>query len=108
MGKPSRLSPEEIRAGLTSADERTRANAARSTCACHGDWDLYRELLPTLHDFALHDPSPRVRGEAIHSMSDPMVVNLHEDARYKQDERREQAAQRRKERASRPSRQRRR
>jgi hypothetical protein len=88
MGKPPHLPAEAIRIGLASADERTRAVAARSSCVCHGDWSLFRELLPQLRELARSDPSARVRAEARHVLQDPIVQSMHDDERFDREEHR--------------------
>ena len=66
-----------------------RAVAARAACPCHGSFDLLREVQPELELLARHDPSPRVRKAARHTLGDVLNLNIHEDARARRDERRE-------------------
>ena len=60
---------EQILADLGSADEATRAQAARQLCPCHTDWEVFEQTLDTLRRMT-KDPSPLVRANALHVFED--------------------------------------
>jgi hypothetical protein len=72
--------------GLRSPDERTRANAVRAICPCHGSFDDLRRYEDDLRRMAKDDPSARVRGEARHVLRDAFVVNHNDEQRQRRDD----------------------
>src|SRR5713101_6128098 len=60
---------EQILTDLRSADEATRAQAARQLCPCHTDWEVFEQTLDTLRRMT-KDPSPLVRANALHVFED--------------------------------------
>jgi hypothetical protein len=79
---------DETRALLHSPEEKTRAQAVRSVCPCHGSFEPLRGLTTDLRHLSLTDPSERVRREAKHVLRDALVVNIHDEIKLRQDERR--------------------
>jgi hypothetical protein len=77
----------DIEEGLRSADERTRANAVRAICPCHGSFDDLRRFEDQLRHIVRDDPSARVRGEAKHVLRDAFVVNHNDEHRQVRDDR---------------------
>ena len=68
------LDLERTLAGLGSADETTRAKAARELCPCRTDWEVFEQTLGTLQRLT-KDPSPLVRANALHVFEDAFELD---------------------------------
>jgi hypothetical protein len=66
---PAAVDLDRIAADLASTDEETRARAARSVCPCRMGWNAFEQCLDQVKALQ-KDPSPQVRGAALHVFED--------------------------------------
>jgi hypothetical protein len=74
-----------VEADLYSDDEDVRAKALRRLCPCHGSFEMYDKYLDVIRAMQ-KDPSPKVRGVALHLEEDALLLESFEYRRERSEE----------------------